>query len=115
MLVKLVAQIFTSSIRSKKFDFLATLIFYFLLKLFKLLKSFRLMFHKINITITTQVISKGYKVEESTACRCTHRTTYIRMYYFHQVTCPFNISIERCFGHLSRKTSFANIKRFKIE
>src|SRR3954464_11296396 len=85
MIAKLVTQIFTSTIRSQGLYFLATLILYFTLKLLELFKSFRLMTHQVDITISTEIISESNEVViSSSGCRA-HWPTYISMYEFHQV------------------------------
>src|SRR3954469_24141710 len=48
--------------RSQKFNLLVTLILYLTLKLLKLLESFGLMFHEIDIPISTQVIHEGKNI-----------------------------------------------------
>ena len=64
MIAKLVTQIFTSAIRSQGLYFLATLILYLILKLLELFKSFRLMLHQIDITISTEIINESNEVSD---------------------------------------------------
>ena len=82
MKTKLITQLFTSTIRSKKLNFLVTMIFHFTLKFFELLKCFRLMFHQVDIRISAQIICEGQKITIPAASLNTHRTAYISMYYF---------------------------------
>src|SRR3954469_12986515 len=85
MIAKLVTQIFTSMIRLQGLYFIATLILYFTLKLLELFKSFRLMPHQVDITISTEIISESNEVViSSSSCRA-HWPTYISMYEFQQV------------------------------
>src|SRR3954468_18788280 len=56
------------------------LIFYLTLKFLKLLESFGLMFHEIDIPISTQVISEGKNITITTAQCYTHWATHIGMY-----------------------------------
>ena len=62
MVIKFLAQIFATSIRSKCLDCLAKLILYFLLKRFEHFKLFRFMSHQVDITISAEVISKCNEV-----------------------------------------------------
>ena len=62
MIIKLLAHVLTSTIRSQKFYSLAELILNLVLKLFELFKSFRLVPHQIDISISTQVIDKSHEV-----------------------------------------------------
>src|SRR3954469_14634303 len=72
MFAKLVTWIFTSTIRSQKFNLLVTLILYLTLKFLKLLESFGLMFHEIDIPISTQVICEGKNITITTTRCYTH-------------------------------------------
>src|SRR3989337_664761 len=82
MKTKLVTQIFSSTIGSQKLYFLGTMIFHFTLKFFELFKCFRLMFHQVDIPISTQIICEGQKITIPAVSLNTHRTAYIDMYYF---------------------------------
>src|SRR4051812_22602279 len=62
MVIKLMAHVLTSSVRLKKLYFLSKLILCFILEFFELFKGFRLMFHQIDISIPTQIISEGNEV-----------------------------------------------------
>src|SRR3954469_10996679 len=85
MIAKFVTQIFTSTIRPQGLYFLPMLILYFTLKLLELFKSFRLMPHQVDITISSEIISKSNEVViSSSGCRA-HWSTYISMYEFQQV------------------------------
>src|SRR5688572_30122930 len=80
MIDKFVAQILASMIRSQGLNFLATLIFNFILKFLELFKGFRLVPHQVGISISTKIISKSYEVlVPSSGCRA-HWSTYIGMY-----------------------------------
>src|SRR3954462_5653630 len=80
MVIKLMAHVLASSVRPKKLYFLAELILCFILEFFELFKGFRLMFHQVDISIPTQIISKGNEVLITTpGCRA-HWSTYITMY-----------------------------------
>src|SRR5665213_3097122 len=83
MVLKLVAQILASSIRSNGFDFLAKLILNFVLKLFKLFKGLRFGTHQIDISISTIIVRKrneisvassegNTKLDENIQCVMTH-------------------------------------------
>ena len=80
MHLKLKTQIFATSIRSKVLNFLVELIFNLLLKLFELIKSFRLVLHQVDIPVSTQIISEGNKITIPIAGGDAHWSTYIRMY-----------------------------------
>src|SRR4051812_3033427 len=81
MIAKFMTQIFTSM----TFYFLATLILYLILKLLEPFKSFRLMLHQVDITISTEIISKSNEVViSSSGCRAPW-STYISMYELQQV------------------------------
>ena len=86
MKTKLVTQIFSSTIRSQKFYFLVTMIFHFTLKFFELFKCFRLMFHQVDILISAQIICEDQKIMIPVASLNIHRTTYISMYDFQQIS-----------------------------
>jgi hypothetical protein len=77
MHLKLVAQILALSIRMKVLDLLIKLIFDIILKFLELLKGFRLIFHQIDIPISTQ---EGHKVTITIAHRDDHQSTHIGMY-----------------------------------
>src|SRR6266540_478923 len=109
MITKLLAQIFTSTIRSQKFNCLAQMILYFILKFFELFKGFRFMSHQVYITISTEVISEGNEVLKPISSNCAHWSTYIRMYEFQQVFCSFTDTGERRFGYFTQYTRFACI------
>ena len=53
------AQIFSTTIRSQEFNYLAGMILYFILEFFEPFKRFYLIPHQIDIAISAQVISKG--------------------------------------------------------
>src|SRR3954462_868449 len=55
-----------------------------ILKFLKLLESFGLMFHEIDIPISTQVIREGKNITITTARCYTYWTTHIGMYDFHK-------------------------------
>ena len=94
---KLVTQIFFSTIRSYKLDFLVTMIFHLTLKFFELFKCFRLMFHQVDIPISAQIICEGEKMKILATSLNTHWTAYIDMYYFKQVSSSFHCSGEQGF------------------
>src|SRR3954469_8795714 len=56
------------------------LVLYLTLKFLKLLESFGLMFHEIDIPISTQVIREGKNITITTARCYTHWATHIGMY-----------------------------------
>src|SRR3954471_18327301 len=66
----------------RNFYFLVTMILYFTLKFFELFKHFRLMFHQVDIPISSQIICEGQKIMIPAASLNIHRTTYISMYDF---------------------------------
>src|SRR5688572_13484442 len=101
MIAKLVAQILASTIRSQGLNFLATLIFNFILKFLELFKGFRLVPHQVDIAISTKIISESYEVLESSSSRRAHWSAYIIMYEFQQVYCSLRKSCERRLGHLA--------------
>ena len=80
MIIKLLAHVLTSMIRLQKLYSLAELIL--ILKLFELFKSFRLVPHQIDISISTQVVGKSHEVLIATSGSCAHWTTHITMYKF---------------------------------
>ena len=67
---------------AEKLYFLVTMIFHFTLKLYELFKCFRLMFHQVDILISTQIICEGHKIMIPAVSPNTHRIAYISMYYF---------------------------------
>src|SRR4051812_38447344 len=73
---KLVTKILSSTIGSYKFDLSVTMIFNFTLKFFELFKCIRLVFHQVNISISTQIIRESHEITISTVCRHTHWTAY---------------------------------------
>src|SRR4051812_3119562 len=80
MVIKLMAHVLASSVRTKKLYFLAELILCFILEFFELFKGLRLMFHQVDISIPTQIISEGNEVLITTpGCRA-HWSTYITMH-----------------------------------
>ena len=76
MKMKLVTQIFSSTIRSYKLYFLVMMIFHSTLKFFELFKCFRLMFHQVDIPISAQIICEGQKITIPAASLNIHRTAY---------------------------------------
>src|SRR3954465_810873 len=94
----------------RNFYFLVTMILYFTLKFFELFKRFRLMFHQVDIPISSQIICEGQKIMIPAASLNIHRTTYISMYDFQQICCLFHCFRERRFSHLVQETWFASIK-----
>src|SRR3990170_1475975 len=110
MKAKLVTQIFASAIRSWKFYFLVTMIFYFTLKFFELFKCFRLMFHQVDIPISAQIICEGEKITIPAVSLNIHWTTYISMYDFQQICCSLHSSGERRFSNLAHEAWFASTK-----
>src|SRR3990170_8915637 len=110
MKAKLVTQIFASAIRSLKLYFLVTMILHFTLKFFELFKCFRLVFDEVDIPIPTQIICEGQKIMIPAACFNIHRTAYIGMYYFQQISSSLHCSGERSFSHLAHEAWFASIK-----
>jgi hypothetical protein len=80
MCLKLETQILTSSVRTKLLDLSIKLIFDLFLKLLEVFNSFRLMFHQVDIPISTQIVSKGHKVMITMVRSDSHWFTYIRMY-----------------------------------
>ena len=82
MIIKLLAHVLTSMIRSQKLYSLAELILNLILKLFELFKSLRLVPHQIDISISTQVAGKSHEVLIATSGSCAHWTTHIIMYKF---------------------------------
>src|SRR3954470_24746630 len=110
MLAKLVTYIFTSTIRTYKFNLLVTLILYLTLKLLKLLESFGLMLHEIDIPISTQVIREGKNITITTARCYTHWTTHIGMYDFQQVRSSLHHTRKWSLSHFSHQTCFASFK-----
>src|ERR1043165_3199517 len=101
MIIKLLTQIFTSTIRSQKFDRLAELILYFILKLLELFKGFRLMPHQVDISISAQVVGESHEVLVTTSSSRAHWSTHISMYEFQQVGRPLATLCKRCLGHLA--------------
>src|SRR3954468_4497306 len=100
MIIKLLTQIFTSTIRSQKFDRLAELILYFILKLLELFKGFRLVPHQVDISIYAQVIGESHEVLVTTSSTRAHWFTHISMYEFPLVVRPLTTLCKRCLGHL---------------
>src|SRR3954463_10802901 len=85
MIIKLLTQIFTSTIRWQKFDRLAELILYFILKLLELFKGLRLVPHQVDISISAQVVGESHEVLVTTSSSRAHWSTHISMYEFQQV------------------------------
>src|SRR5665213_991001 len=104
MVLKLVAQILASSIRSNGFDFLAKLILNFVLKIFELFKGLRFGTHQIDISISTIIFRKRNEISVASSCLYAHRSTYIGMYEFQQVVGPLSYLGERHLCHLSKQT-----------
>ena len=115
MKAKLVTQIFSSAVRSYKLYFLVTMILNFTLKFFELFKCFRLVLHQVDIPIYAQIISEGQKITIPAASLNTHRSAYISIYDFQQVSCSLHCSGERSFSHLAHEAWFASIKWFIID
>ena len=82
MIIKLLAHVLTSTIRSQKLYSLVELILNLILKLFELFKSFQLVPHQIDISISTQVIGKSHEVLIVTSSSCAHWSTHITVYQF---------------------------------
>ena len=72
-------------------------------EVFELFKCFRLMFHQVDIPISAQIICQGHRITIPAASLNIHRTAYISMYYFQQVSSSFHCSEERSFSHLAQK------------
>jgi hypothetical protein len=101
MCLKLETQILAPLVRTKLLDLSIELIFDLFLKLLELLKSFRLVLHQVDKSISTEIIIKGHKVMITIAHSDAHWSTHIRMYEFQQVGRPFNSSRERSPGHFA--------------
>src|SRR6187399_269867 len=103
-------QIFTPTIRSQELYFSVTLILNLILKFFELFKGLRLVFHQIDIPVSTQVIREGENITVASASLNTHWTAHIGMYDFQQVGCSLHCSGERSLGHLAQEAWFARVK-----
>src|SRR4051812_25440076 len=68
MVIKLMAHVLASSVQPKKLYFLAELILCLILEFFELFKGFRLMFHQVDMSLPTQIISEGNEVLITTPC-----------------------------------------------
>src|SRR4051812_1547228 len=102
MIAKFVTQIFTSMIRSQGLYFLATLILYLTLILLELFKSFRLMLHQVDITISTEIISESNEVVIYSSGCSDHWSTYNSVFEFKQVCRSLRKTRKRRLGHLSK-------------
>src|SRR3954463_9022531 len=94
MVIKLMAHVLASSVRPKKLYFLAELILCFILEFFELFKGFLLMFHQIDISIPTQIISEGNEVLITNSSRRAHWSTYITVLVPTSRT-PFRNSLQK--------------------
>ena len=103
MIIQLLAHVLTSTIRSHKLYSLVELILNLVLKLSELFKSFRLVPHQIDISISTQVVGKSHEVLIATSGSCAHWTTHITMYKFQQLGCPLATLCERRLSHLAEQ------------
>jgi hypothetical protein len=115
MCAKLKTQVLSTAIGSEMLDFPIKLILNFTLEFFELFKRFRLVFHQIDITVSTQVISEGDEVTITIACRNAHWSTYVCMYDPQQIRRPFNETFERCPGHFAHEAWFACIEGSEIQ
>jgi hypothetical protein len=101
MFLKLKTQILASSVRTKMLDLSNELIFDLFLKFLELFKGFRFMLHQIDISISTQIISKGHEVMMTIARSDAHWSTHIRMYDSQMVGCPLKQSDEQSLSHFA--------------
>src|SRR3954468_8411292 len=97
-------------IRTQKFNLLVMLILNLTLKFLKLLESFGLMFHEIDIPISNQVIRKGKNITIATALSYTHQTTHIGMYDFQQGRSSLHHTRKWSLSHFTHQTCFASFK-----